>query len=432
MVSMSIIPYVFFSSVVAWARHLAPPPNPVNVTMYNLRPYNLTSDISEKDSADAMGDIFFYITDRLVTPYACRHSSQIHPPFMCEDFQKVLQTHDQVYTKLIVQVDSSFGGCANGSVTCSKYADCNPVVQQNSELQWDCDCDPYYPPPSDRSTWKLSRFKAGDNYWQCSGMITKLCGYSSGSACTDCVSQHRQKELSNCSDEVLAKGCTQNWKGCRNAVDATGCNKQGTSLDDCLQCAQKDPRPEAANCSIDEATWVCQSAPKSCAVTGKLTVDSRYCGTVDSSGLCSICADGCEGVWSRWKSQVSVLGGLWYSTAKEGDCSNPSSSCAWKVLLKEKTVNATCANNNVHAAVEDQGKACFSQCSQPTNTTSDCWILCFVETVLGRDPLNMSRIVGTPMTASQLTGPWLKAFESEDPAQGGCANLPPAPSSIII
>ena len=29
----------------------------------------LSTDIIEKDSADALGDIFFYITDRLTVPY---------------------------------------------------------------------------------------------------------------------------------------------------------------------------------------------------------------------------------------------------------------------------------------------------------------------------------------------------------------------------
>lgn len=42
-----------------------------------------------------MGDIFFYITDRLLVPYACRNA-QGSTPFMCRDFQKRLQTNDQV------------------------------------------------------------------------------------------------------------------------------------------------------------------------------------------------------------------------------------------------------------------------------------------------------------------------------------------------
>ena len=45
------------------------PANPASVLFYNLRPRNLSTDIIEKDSADALGDIFFYITDRLAVPY---------------------------------------------------------------------------------------------------------------------------------------------------------------------------------------------------------------------------------------------------------------------------------------------------------------------------------------------------------------------------
>jgi hypothetical protein len=46
--------------------------------------------------ADALGDIFFYFTDRLVTPYACRNAEPGKMPFMCKDFQKRLQGADQV------------------------------------------------------------------------------------------------------------------------------------------------------------------------------------------------------------------------------------------------------------------------------------------------------------------------------------------------
>ena len=51
------------------------PPNAINVSVISLRPYNESTDLTNKDSADAGGDLFFYITDRFVQPYGCRHSN---------------------------------------------------------------------------------------------------------------------------------------------------------------------------------------------------------------------------------------------------------------------------------------------------------------------------------------------------------------------
>ena len=75
----SLLPFVLVVVLRTWVDDLglasgttAPtrvPANPASVLFYNLRPRNLSTDIIEKDSADALGDIFFYITDRLTVPY---------------------------------------------------------------------------------------------------------------------------------------------------------------------------------------------------------------------------------------------------------------------------------------------------------------------------------------------------------------------------
>ena len=36
------------------------PPNAKNITVYGLRPYNLTGDLVNKDTADANGDVFWW------------------------------------------------------------------------------------------------------------------------------------------------------------------------------------------------------------------------------------------------------------------------------------------------------------------------------------------------------------------------------------
>jgi hypothetical protein len=75
----------------------------------------------------------------------------------------------------------------------------------------------------------------------------------------------------------------------------------------------------------------------------------------------------------------------------------------------------------IHKAVKGHGAACFAQCepSPPTNVT-DCWMLCFYQTLLGRQPLPpFARIAGAePMAAAQLVGPFLNVVKPE--GEGGC------------
>ena len=73
------------------------PPHATNVTMYNLRPATYAQDLRDKDSADAPGDIFFYIADRLVAPYGCRHSGGRE--WFCSGMATMLE-HDQVYSQI--------------------------------------------------------------------------------------------------------------------------------------------------------------------------------------------------------------------------------------------------------------------------------------------------------------------------------------------
>lgn len=177
---------------------------------------------------------------------------------------------------------------------------------------------------------------------------------------------------------------------------------------------------------------MCEPA-KPCNATGMLEVTTRYCGQQDPvTGLCVRCADSCDGIWDHWKSEIAALGGIWYSTTREGNCANPSAGCAWRVVENVKTINASCANEKVHALVQDRGRQCFDQCDQPRNTTSDCWILCFFQTVLGRDPLHLAKLTGAvPMTRPEIEEAWIAAFESDDPTNGGCPRVGVAQPPII-
>ena len=60
-----------------------------------------------QDSADGRGDLFFWMTDRLVAPYACRVSNGKW--WGCKE-QGTLD-HNSVYTKTVLEVDGSWRVC---------------------------------------------------------------------------------------------------------------------------------------------------------------------------------------------------------------------------------------------------------------------------------------------------------------------------------
>jgi hypothetical protein len=93
------------------------------------------------------------------------------------------------------------------------------------------------------------------------------------------------------------------------------------------------------------------------------------------------------------------------------------------VVNVSKTVNASCVNRNVHKLVEAKGHSCFQSCAQPTNTTTDCWIECFFQTLLGRDPLHPEKILTKPLEKREVLSTWLAGFESDDESKGGCPQI---------
>lgn len=122
--------------------------------------------------------------------------------------------------------------------------------------------------------------------------------------------------------------------------------------------------------------------------------------------------------WDLWKFQASkFIGGLWYSTQQGGNCDEPSAAaCKWRIVHTLKTINATCANGNVHAAVEARNPKCFDACSpaDKQNPESDCFINCFFDTLFDGG-----------MSVDDILQPFEAAFTSDDPAKQGCPALPP-------
>ena len=331
------------------------PANPTNVTVFGLRPYELSHPLlaTNYDWGDAGGDIFFLMTDVLSLPYACNVSNNSW--WACR--QRGALGHDQVYTELVLEVDGSL--LPDGTLDGATYADCNP--DGSVPPHFNCDClhhraaAPGAAPGVLRSA--AARLQSHQRYRCDMGPAYVHCGDFT----------HR-----NLTTNLSMSACVSCF------MDATGCSR-GAVWDRCAYLSTK----------------------VSCEIFGAEPIPARYCGADRSDGsklteACPSCADGCSGVWDHWKSSTArVLGGNWYSTADEGDCDDPAApGCGWRVLQHIKTVNATCANNNLIAAVETRGKKCFinggcpklSDGSGAYDRSTNCWVECFFSAVLGPAP----------------------------------------------
>ena len=255
---------------------------------------------------------------------------------MCEGFQKRLQTNDQVYAQLVVEVDGTYGGCESGDEKCSQYADCNPTAGSGA-IEWRCDCHESsaaastapaarppvwaalrHPPPGATATAAALALGRGatnyaPNYWGCSAALAAECPiFGDDPSCVACAQVHTAElAAAGCTPAFVAKSCSSDYHACEHAVDKTGCAlPPASTAAACRTCAQT-PATEAANCSAWVIGHLCKR-PVLCNATGMLEVSTRYCGAPDpATGLCSLCADDCGGIWDHWKSEIANLGGIW-------------------------------------------------------------------------------------------------------------------------
>ena len=113
-----------------------------------------------------------------------------------------------------------------------------------------------------------------------------------------------------------------------------------------------------------------------------------------------------------------------YSTRSEGECVNGAplgtNGCTWRLLETRKYVNATCVDLKADLAVEIHGKTCFDRCPQPLNRNTDCYLDCYRNTLMGDPYQNL-----TAIEPEKMIVPWKRAFEKDDPSEGGCPPIRP-------
>lgn len=119
------------------------------------------------------------------------------------------------------------------------------------------------------------------------------------------------------------------------------------------------------------------------------------------------------------------MNGTWYSTEAPGECEAGQvvgKDCAWRLVKQTRNINATCVNNNVVNVITSRNESCFDGCGPDKhNRQSTCWIECLFDIISGTGQSN------PPMTAEEIVSPFKKSFQSNDPADGGCPEVPPCP-----
>eukprot|EP00971_Amphidinium_carterae_P212488 4217022-Amphidinium_carterae.1 len=94
-------------------------------------------------------------------------------------------------------------------------------------------------------------------------------------------------------------------------------------------------------------------------------------------------------------------------------------TCGWRVV-GSRTINETCLRNTLATSIEEWNAECFHACG-PRNETSECWITCAMEGLMGPDA---GRSISEPlsgMPVSKLEDAWKKAFSL--PSEGGCPTV---------
>lgn len=220
--------------------------------------------------------------------------------------------------------------------------------------------------------------------------------------CASCAADHSSAlKEAGCDAASIDHGCNGNYEQCFRVLDTLCTPEELGSPTSCQKCAHAHTAPlEGANCT-------------------QFFIDFECSGHHHHE--------------NQWEAYINELGchlnGTWFSTPAEGECSavvggddgggggssSDGSSCLWKVKTKGRTVNASCVDGAVIAAVEKVRPACFTACPQPANMSSACYLHCLFDTMVG----NATATPPVPaMPAADIIAPFTAAFKPD-----GCPSV---------
>jgi len=380
---------------------------PQTISLFRLTNANLTG-VRNKDTADPRGDIGFVLARKNLTA-TCREDPSATGCFL---------GGSDIYGLFKVEFDGQWG----------PYLQCNPLQvggqdpvkkplwldQRNFSCGMDC--------LSPTETGCHSPWSTGNKNTSDDGVFGPKCW---------CDGSHREgRAVGRAAPTFLKKGGSipnatvpSNWvPQCQMAYKEVEAGS----------CLTGNVKQTLHAWSFDSAIAMgCEACTDDLECTGWSTKDNR---TVQLfSGNTSLESGSCTGavpvpgpIW-KMKSWFGVgqLGGYWYSTPKAGECPEGAplgtDGCTWREVSSSYK-NATCVNDKVDAAVEVYAKTCMDGCTQPLNRTSDCYLDCYRDALMGNAAKNV-----TKMPEKQVINPWVQALERDDPSEGGCPQVQPLP-----
>mmetsp|Transcript_36075 Transcript_36075/g.103813 ORF Transcript_36075/g.103813 Transcript_36075/m.103813 type:complete len:460 (-) Transcript_36075:108-1487(-) len=377
-------------------------PGPRNITLYRLTPANVTG-IRNKNTGDPNGDVGYWLGKKNTSLMCAQEPSA----FGC------FGTDQMIYGRFTVEVDGEWGS----------YTECNPL-----QLGGD---DPLLKP-----AWKDSRrFVCGTS---CLLPTEDGChsfdpspykNGSSGGWGPECRCDGTSRELravARVAPEFLRE---PDGQGIVPASWGAQCEAGYRALPRgwCLHGrAYEEVKGWSLESALSLACDACRVNPN---CTGWTTWDDRTVKLFQGRmwpfpGRCR--SAGAElGPWNKQKSWFGVgkLGGHWFTTPVGGECPKGKplghAGCTWREVASVYK-NATCVDGRVDRSVEAWGAACFRRCPSPLNRTSDCYMDCYRDVIMGNAATNITRI-----PSDRILRPWIRAFSEEHPRRGGCPVITP-------
>jgi len=363
-----------------------------NITVYRITPRNYTG-MTNLDTGDARGDVFFGIYE-LSIPELCKSQSSSHLP-QCENVPILSIPNFNVYEELIMEYEDRFG----------EYNECNP---NPSTGIFECRSH------GERQCWYEDDRYASD--------FTDVC---SKSEChCEYISTHAvgkeplpfgshtplpPKWPAQCRADFVPYQVTiedNPEKTLQDVTQAECCTKCSEANSFFNYCAGYAYNAESSECEFYKYPRHYTKPTKGTTVAFRSS----------SRG----------GIFGRIAQFSDIMNGTWYSTEAPGECKAGQvvgQDCAWRLVKQTRNVNATCVNDNVVKLITARNESCFDGCgTDKHNRKSTCWIECLFDIISGTGQSN------PPMTAEQIVAPFKKSFESSDPADGGCPEVPPCPS----
>lgn len=367
-----------------------------NLTVYRITPKNYTG-ITNMDTGDAAGDTFFGLYE-LTFPMLCSNP-RFQRSIGCINEPILSIPGFNVYKKFIVEADARFG----------EYAQCNPNPDTGQFF-----CAHF----GESSCWDSDPVSAKAFAGVCDPAVCKCEAYQTLALGAETLAS----SYGPGSNATLPKGCPagkdslEPLPGYRLKGLAYNTSSGVSEAECCSLCTSDLSRPlfPCAGYAFDNVTMTCKRF-------GLILGASRSSET--NSAIRPNPTD--SPIFTYIGKLAHLLGGNWYSTQAAGECKPGQaigSGCWWRLIREVRNVNATCVNGRVVNRVIASRPACWQGCPQPTNTSSECWINCLFETIVGN-------ATATPPVPSMQKAELIGAFEGAfaDEAEGGCAELPPCP-----